>query len=130
MNELILIVEDEEDIAQVMRYNLQKAGYRTVVASDGEQALRAVRFGEPDLVLLDLMLPEMDGFEFVEAFRRHESWRSIPVVVLTARDLSAEDHQRLNGRVQRIVQKGTWTREALLREVRELMTASLGRRAE
>jgi CheY-like chemotaxis protein len=126
----VLVVEDDPAYRDLLRRTLEAEGRVVVEAGSGRAALERVAESPVGLVLLDLMLPEMDGFEFVEAFRRHESWRSIPVVVLTARDLSAEDHQRLNGRVQRIVQKGTWTREALLREVRELMTASLGRRAE
>ncbi len=86
MNELILIVEDEEDVAEVMRYNLQKAGYRTVVAEDGEQALRTVRFCPPDLILLDLMLPEMDGWEVCRVLRGSEQARETPVVMVTAAD--------------------------------------------
>ncbi len=84
MNELILIVEDEEDVAQVMRYNLQKAGYRTIVAEDGEQALRAVRYGGPDLVLLDLMLPGMDGWEVCRILRGSEQAATTPVIMVTA----------------------------------------------
>ncbi len=84
MNELILIVEDEEDVAQVMRYNLQKAGYRTIVAEDGEQALSAVRYGDPDLVLLDLMLPGMDGWEVCRILRGSEQAATTPVIMVTA----------------------------------------------
>ena len=67
------------------------------------------------------MMPEMDGFEFVAEFRRHEAWRAIPIVVVTAKDLSAEDRERLNGYVERILQKGAYSREELLAEVRELV---------
>jgi CheY-like chemotaxis protein len=74
------------------------------------------------------MMPEMDGFDFVAEFRRHEAWRGIPVVVITARDLSREDRERLNGYVQRILQKGAPDRDALLAEVRELVAAGVSRR--
>jgi len=74
------------------------------------------------------MMPEMDGFEFVTEFRRHEAWRAIPIVVVTARDLSREDRERLNGYVQKILQKGAHSREALLAEVRDLVAASVARR--
>jgi len=80
------------------------------------------------VILLDLMMPEMDGFEFVTEFRRHESWRAIPIVVITARDLSREDRERLNGYVQKILQKGAHDRDALLAEVRELVQTSVARR--
>jgi CheY-like chemotaxis protein len=73
-------------------------------------------------------MPEMDGFEFVTEFRRHEAWRAIPIVVVTAKDLSPDDRQRLNGHVERILQKGAYGRERLLTEVRELVAASVARR--
>jgi len=79
-------------------------------------------------VLLDLMMPEMDGFEFVAEFRRHEAWRAISIVVVTAKDLSGADRERLNGYVQKILQKGAHSREQLLAEVRELVTSSVARR--
>ena len=78
------------------------------------------------MILLDLMMPEMDGFEFVAEFRRHEAWRAIPIVVVTAKDLSQEDRERLNGHVQKILQKGTHGRDQLLAEVRELVGGQRG----
>ena len=74
------------------------------------------------------MMPEMDGFEFIREFRQHEAWRTVPVVVVTARDLSDEERARLNGGVERILQRGAFPREALLREVRDLVAASIARR--
>jgi CheY-like chemotaxis protein len=74
------------------------------------------------------MMPEMDGFEFVEEFRRHEAWRAIPIVVVTAKDLSGDDRDRLNGHVQKILQKGAHSRAELLSDVRELVTQSVARR--
>ena len=82
----------------------------------------------PGVILLDLMMPVMDGFEFLEELRREEAWRGIPVIVLTGRDLSAEDRERLNGSVARILQKGAYGQDALLAEVRALVAASVGRR--
>ena len=83
----------------------------------------------PGVILLDLMMPVMDGFEFLAELRREEAWRHIPVIVLTARDLSAEDRERLNGSVTRILQKGAYGQDALLAEVRSLVAASVGRSA-
>ena len=70
----------------------------------------------------------MDGFEFVAEFRTQEAWRGIPIIVITAKDLTPEDHQRLTGYVERILQKGAESREALLHEVRELVAACVTRR--
>jgi CheY-like chemotaxis protein len=72
-------------------------------------------------------MPEMDGFDFVAAVRDEPAWRSVPIVVITAKDLSAEDHERLNGYVARVLQKGALSRETLLGEVRELVAASAHR---
>ena len=80
------------------------------------------------LCLLDLLMPEMDGFEFVLEFRRHAEWRHIPVVVLTSKDLSAEDRQRLSGQVERILYKGGSSCDSLLAEVRDIVAVLVSRR--
>jgi CheY-like chemotaxis protein len=67
------------------------------------------------------MMPEMDGFEFLEELRSNEAWRSIPVVVLTSKDLEPQEQLRLQGKVERILQKGAYSREALLREVKGIV---------
>jgi CheY-like chemotaxis protein len=74
------------------------------------------------------MMPEMDGFAFVTEFRRHEPWRAIPIVVITAKDLTREDRERLNGYVEKVLQKGAYGRDELLAEVRDLVAQSIARR--
>jgi CheY-like chemotaxis protein len=81
----------------------------------------------PDAILLDLMMPEMDGFEFLAELRRHATWRDIPVLVLTAKDLTDEDRRRLNGEVERVMQKGAYDRDELLREVGHALAAAIER---
>ena len=81
----------------------------------------------PDLILLDLMMPELDGFGFVERLRARPAWRTIPVLVITAKDLTAQERLRLNGWVEQVVQKGAYTRSDLLSEVRALVRASVER---
>jgi CheY-like chemotaxis protein len=90
-------------------------------------ALERVAEHRPDLILLDLLMPEMDGFEFIAELRTHEECRAIPIVVITAKDLTEEDRQRLDGYVKRILQKGAYNHEALLREVHELVVACTAR---
>jgi len=70
------------------------------------------------------MMPEMDRFDFVAAVRADAAWRSVPIVVITAKDLSPEDHERLNGSAARVLQKGALSRETPLGEVRDLVAAS------
>ena len=124
----VLVVDDDPEVRGLLRRMLEPAGHAVVEAENGRVALERLREVKPSVVLLDLMMPEMDGFEFVDAFRRHDAWRGIPVVVITAKDLSREDRERLNGYVQRILQKGAYGRDELLAEVRALVAASVARR--
>jgi len=124
----ILVVDDDVGLRELLRRILESEGYTVREAENGRAALERVREAPPGLILLDLMMPEMDGFEFVDEFRRHEGWRTIPIVVVTAKDLSPAERQRLNGYVERILQKGAYSRDALLAEVRELVATCVARR--
>jgi GAF domain-containing protein/CheY-like chemotaxis protein/anti-sigma regulatory factor (Ser/Thr protein kinase) len=124
----VLVVDDDAGLRQLLRRILEPEGYTVVEAENGRVALERLRDVSPSVILLDLMMPEMDGFEFVAEIRRHEGSRAIPIIVITSRDLSADDRERLNGYVQKILQKGTHGRDQLLAEVRELVAASLARR--
>jgi GAF domain-containing protein/CheY-like chemotaxis protein len=123
----VLVVDDDADFRQLLRRALERDGFGVIEAENGRVALLRAREAPPGLVLLDLLMPEMDGFEFVLEFRRHAEWRQIPVVIITARDLSAEDHQRLNGQVERVLQKGGRSRDALLAEVRDMVATHVAR---
>jgi len=119
----VLIVEDDSAARAILRRTLEQEGWRVSEAANGRVALEELEQSVPDLVLLDLMMPEMDGFEFLEAMRRVEPWQGVPVVVVTAKELTDADRERLNGGVARVVQKGAQDREDLLRDLRELVTA-------
>jgi len=125
----VLVVDDDSAARALLRRMLEGEGFEVVEADNGRMALDRLRDVSPSVVLLDLMMPEMDGFEFVAEFRRHEPWRAIPIIVVTAKDLSHDDRERLNGYVQKILQKGTHGRDELLAEVRELVAASVARRS-
>ncbi len=126
----VLVVDDDAGFRELMRRVLEREGYTVTEADNGRAGLAELREHLPGVILLDLMMPEMDGFEFLDEFRRHEAWRGIPIVVVTAKELSAEDHERLNGGVARILQKGASSRESLLTEVRELVRVCLARPRE
>ena len=85
-------------------------------------AVQALEQAPPDLVLLDLMMPEMDGFQVVAVMQENEKWRHIPVVVVTALELSAEDRQRLNRGVEHIVYKNASTRQELMARIGALLS--------
>jgi CheY-like chemotaxis protein len=101
----VLVVEDDEDQRQLVRTILGARGWTVREATNGRLALDAIAAELPDAILLDLMMPEMDGFELVAALQADTRWRDIPVVVVTALDLTAEDRQRLNGGVEQILSK-------------------------
>jgi CheY-like chemotaxis protein len=124
----VLVVDDDAEIRQLLRRMLEPEGYTVVEAENGRVALERLRETPPSVVLLDLMMPEMDGFAFVTEFRRHEPWRAIPIVVITAKDLTRDDRERLNGYVEKILQKGAYGRDQLLAEVRDLVAQSVARR--
>ncbi|MEW6742608.1 MAG: response regulator [Planctomycetota bacterium] len=83
--EKIVVIEDETDIREVIEYNLAREGYRVIGAADGEEGLRSIRREGPDLVLLDLMLPGLDGIETCSRIKQDPLTRSIPVVMVTAK---------------------------------------------
>jgi two-component system phosphate regulon response regulator PhoB len=85
MPQTILVVDDERDIVELIRYNLSQAGFRVVTASDGQQALELARRERPDLVVLDLMLPVMPGTEVARILKQDEKSRAVPILMLTAR---------------------------------------------
>ena len=116
----VLIVEDDPGSRKLMRRLFEKEGWSVTEAENGSVGLAAVAAKPPGLVLLDLMMPEMDGFEFVEHLRKRDGGRDIPVVVLTAKDLTEEDRRRLRGSVDKVLQKGDQSGE-VVREVRRLL---------
>jgi CheY-like chemotaxis protein len=122
----VLVVEDDPDTRAMLRRTLERAGWTVTEAENGRVALARLTEWTPRLILLDLMMPEMDGFEFLDAVRADPRRRAIPVLILTAKDLTEADRRRLNGGVERVVRKGDYVGDAFLEEVRELVGARLG----
>jgi signal transduction histidine kinase/CheY-like chemotaxis protein/HAMP domain-containing protein len=125
-----LVVDDDKDTRDWLRGVLVEEGWTVGEAENGlvaldrlATAMRAV----PDLILLDLMMPKMDGFEFLEEMRKNEKWKNIPVVVVTGADLRQDDRQRLNGSVLRVLQKVSVDQDLLQRQLRELIAGHRGR---
>ena len=94
MPKKILAVDDEKHIVRLVQVNLERAGYEVVTAFDGKEALDKVRDENPDLVVLDVMMPYMDGFEVLQTLRRNPETRDIPVIMLTAK---AQDQDVFKG---------------------------------
>ena len=117
----ILVVEDDPGSRDLLCRLLEKQGYAVAEAENGRVALEQLAGDPPQLILLDLMMPTMDGFELIEHLRRRVEWRQIPVVVVTAKELTANDRERLATSVEVTLQKGAFTREELLDEVSRLL---------
>jgi signal transduction histidine kinase/DNA-binding response OmpR family regulator len=120
-----LVIDDDPATREMLRRMLQREGWSVGEAANGRAGLERVAATPFDLVLLDLMMPELDGFTFVERLRAEPASRAIPVLVVTAKDLTAEERRRLNGKVEKVIQKGAYSREELLAEVRALVRASV-----
>lgn len=119
----VLIVEDDPNSRELMRAVLEREGGQATEAQDGEAALHELERQAPDLILLDLMMPGMDGFEFSARVHGDARWASIPIVVITAKELTAEDTRRLSGTVAKVLQKGAGAGTGFLRALRELTRA-------
>jgi signal transduction histidine kinase/DNA-binding response OmpR family regulator len=122
----VLIVEDDPGTRDILRRMLEREACTVVEADNGRSGLERVRERPPDLILLDLMMPEMDGFEFVAELRKRDEWRGIPVVVISAKDLTQAERLRLQGNVERIMTKGAYNRDELLTQVHEFLAARAG----
>jgi signal transduction histidine kinase/DNA-binding response OmpR family regulator len=121
-HQTMLVIEDDASMREMLRRTLEKDGWQVAEAQNGKVGLEKLSETLPALILLDLMMPEMDGFEFMDALRKRQDSQRIPVIVITAKDLTEEDHRRLNGGVERVIQKGASSQGELLELVRALLT--------
>ncbi|MDQ2732093.1 MAG: response regulator, partial [Armatimonadota bacterium] len=122
---LVLVVEDDVATREMVRRTLSADGWTVVEANNGQEALDRMREERPTLILLDLMMPVMDGFTFIEEYRKVDEWQSVPIIVMTAMDLSEADRQRTQGAVERFFYKGAQSREDVLEEVRRCVAQSM-----
>jgi signal transduction histidine kinase/DNA-binding response OmpR family regulator len=110
----VLLVEDDPATREIMVRTLEAADWRVSEAGNGREALDRLAQEKPQVILLDLMMPVMDGFDFLLEMHANTAWQDIPVIVLTAKDLTGEDRRILSGRVEQIVEKGATTHEQVL----------------
>jgi signal transduction histidine kinase/DNA-binding response OmpR family regulator len=121
----LLVIEDDPDTREMLRRVAQNNGWEVVEAENGKVGLDCIAKSVPGVILLDLMMPEMDGFTFLEELRLRPEYSRIPVIVVTAKDLTPDDRRRLNGHVIKVLQKGGHSTRELLEELnRVLQTAT------
>jgi len=123
---LVLVVDDEEVMRERLVRAVTEAGYRAVATANGRRALEQIEKRTPQLIVLDLMMPEMDGFELLAALRERTGWAEIPVVVVTAKDLSSAEQAALSGATERVFCKGAYDTTALIAEVNRCLGAARG----
>lgn len=121
----VLVIEDDATTSELMTKLLRKEGYAVTQASNGRVALECMKKEIPQLILLDLMMPEMDGFQFVAELRGQEAWSKVPVVVVTAKSITSEDRLKLNGYVKSVIQKGSFDHQSLLAEIRRSLATAV-----
>ncbi len=124
----VLIVEDEPDTRELIRRGLEKDGWAIDEAANGREALEQLEGPKPDLILLDLMMPEMDGFTFLDHLRATDFGQAIPVVVVSAQAVSPDQLERLDGKVEAVLRKGE--RENLLQALRDQVRTSVAQRTD
>lgn len=118
----IAIVDDEPNVRKLIRRILQSQGnYKLVEASNGKDAIQLIKQERPNLVLLDLMMPDMDGFSVMEALQSSPDTKEIPIIVITAKELTPAENKRLNGHIQSLMQKGDFMSDELLDEIKTLL---------
>jgi adenylate cyclase len=117
----ILVIEDDEGARRQLASTLADEGWRIVEAENGREGFKRLGESRPSLILLDLMMPEMDGFEFLELLRGDAAFSNIPVVVMTTTDLSEADRRRLNSGIVEFVSKAACDRDQLLARIRDFV---------
>jgi len=126
----VLIVDDEPSAVDLIMQLLEEEGYGIRGVNSGEEALRSLEEELPDVILLDLLMPGMDGFEVIQRIKEKSEWRDIPIVVVTAKDLTEKDIAFLRERVDKIIRKSGLDREKLVGEVQQLLREHGGSRKE
>ncbi len=126
-SKVVLLVEDDLKTREMLRRQLEKENLSVIEADNGREALEAISAHNPGLIISDLMMPNMDGFELIDRLRLQKEWQSIPTIVLTAKELTMIDRQKLSGQVQKIFQKGSYERKSLLLEVHRLLSEAISR---
>jgi signal transduction histidine kinase/DNA-binding response OmpR family regulator/HAMP domain-containing protein len=123
-DQFILIVDDHEDFALAFKALLSQDGFNVKVATGGREALDVLKSSTPALILLDLVMPGMDGFEVVQQLQEHEQWRKIPVVILSGKELTEEDQQRLDTHIAQFLKKDAFSTTEISKTIKRILQSA------
>src|SRR5262245_1281100 len=122
----LLVVDDDVQIVDLVRQFLEGEPYEVVAAADGQEALEAIFQQRPDILLLDLLMPRLDGFAVIEHLRQDAQYHQLPIIVLTAKTLTSAEYARLEQSVRTVIQKQGWERDTLMQELWGILPTSRG----
>lgn len=119
----VLIVEDEPDIQELFQRTIEREGWNAQIAENGRIGLDKLNEHTPDIILLDLMMPEMDGLEFLSTMRQNPKWQTLPVIAVTAKTLTESDKKQLSQQAQQVLEKGDYSKDDLIKQIRDVLKA-------
>ena len=113
----ILVIDDDSTTRIILRKMLVKDGWRVDEAENGKVAIDQIKKEKPELILLDLLMPVMDGFKFLKVIKTEETFIDIPIIVITSKDLTADDYSFLTANVDKVIQKGDYTQKEIINRI-------------
>ena len=120
----VLVVDDNEDFTMAVKRLLEAEGFKVETANSGQDALKLLESAIPSIIFLDLMMPQMNGFDVMQRIRHNEMWKDIPVVVLSGKELTKEEWERLNAYTKDFVKKGEFTQETISNTIKQILRKS------
>ena len=115
-----MCIDDHDDVLELLASILESSGYHVIAANSGHKGIEKAMAYKPDLIILDLMMPEVDGFEVAQTLKSNPATLDIPILILTAKDLTVDDRLRLAGKIESFIQKSHFTKEDLLLYIKDL----------
>ena len=113
----ILVVDDDSSTRTILRKMLIKDGWRIDEAENGKVAIERMGMQIPELILLDLLMPVMDGFNFLKEIKKVDAWLKIPIIIITSKDLTVDDYSFLTDNVDKVIQKGKYNRQEIIDQI-------------
>jgi CheY-like chemotaxis protein len=120
----IMVVDDNQDFAEALQAMLENEGYHAVAVFGGDEALKKIESINPSLLILDLIMPDVDGFAVVERLRSQERWSNLPIVILSGADLTTEQRQDLDKVIQEFIDKGHFSKELISNTIKKIISPS------